>query len=213
VTTNTSAAPSARSACPSRIPTSVYVGTGDSDPRQRVPRRWHLENARRRQDVDLAGLAETQQIRAGGGFIHQPDIVYVAAQGHAYRTQSRARRLQDDRRRKTGTRCCFRTTPPAPRTWYLDPANPDVLTGLWQRCAGPGPGVGRAGSGLFKSTDAGEHWTEITRIRVSHRLWGNRDRGLSANRRACGRSSRRLRRRVPVGRQRLDLEAPELRHS
>ncbi len=47
----------------------------------------------------------------------------------------------------------------------MDPSNPDVLyASLWQ--AGRKPWLlvsGGAGSGIFKTTDGGDHWTEITR--------------------------------------------------
>ena len=64
-----------------------------------------------------------------------------------------------------GRRSFTATTTRAPSTWCLDPHNPNVLfAAIWDVNRTPwGLTSGGPGSGFFKSTDGGDHWTEITR--------------------------------------------------
>ena len=66
---------------------------------------------------------------------------------------------------RPGRRCCTATTRRAASRSSFDPNNPQVLyASLWEAfrishmMSSGGPG-----SGLFKSTDGGDHWTEISR--------------------------------------------------
>ena len=66
---------------------------------------------------------------------------------------------------RRGGACCSATTRPPASTCGLIATNPTcIYAALWEAfrmeytMSSGGPG-----SGLFKSTDGGEHWTEITR--------------------------------------------------
>ena len=80
--------------------------------------------------------------------------------------ERRARRLQEHRRRQdAGRKCCSATPRPAPSTSRSIARIPNVMfAALWEayrveyQMSSGGPG-----SGLFKSTDGGDTWTEITR--------------------------------------------------
>ncbi len=112
------------------------------------------------------GLEKTQAIARIRVHPTNPDVVYVAALGDPYGAESGARRLQDRRTAaRRGRRCCSATTRPARSISSMDPKNPDVLyAGLWEVFRTPHSlSSGGPGSGLFKSTDGGEHWTEITK--------------------------------------------------
>jgi len=124
--------------------------------------------------VDSLGLAETQQI-ARWRFIPPPDIVYVAAQGHAFGPNPERGVYKTIDGARPGTRCCSGTTPPAPRTWSSTGEPGRALRRAVQAVRRPWTLVsGGAGSGLFKSTDAREHWTEITKNPgLPTGLWGN----------------------------------------
>ena len=94
-----------------------------------------------------------------------PDIVYVRRPGPRVGAERRARRVQDHRRRQDLAQGAV----PERFDWRHrsrdrseEPA--DTLRGVLAGLSQPWKLVsGGAGSGIFKSTDAGEHWTEITR--------------------------------------------------
>ena len=92
----------------------------------------------------------------------------------------------------------------------IDPKNPKVIyAALWEAWRKPwGMSSGGPGSGLFKSVDGGEHWTELTRNPGMPRRHRRQDR----SQRLAGRRQPRLcdhreqgRRRVRVRRCRRDL--------
>src|SRR5439155_1479865 len=77
---------------------------------------------------------------------------------------------------KTWNKVLFRNDSTGAADLILDPSNPDVLyAGLWQAVRRPWTLVsGGPGSGMFKSTDGGEHWTELTKNPgLPTGLWGN----------------------------------------
>src|SRR5207302_1731114 len=77
---------------------------------------------------------------------------------------------------KTWNKVLFRNDSTGAADLSLDAANPSVLyAGLWQAQRRPWTLVsGGVGSGLFKSTDAGEHWIELTKNPgLPTGLWGN----------------------------------------
>src|SRR6266568_2049689 len=122
------------------------------------------------------GLAETQQIARVRVHPTNPDIVYVAAQGHAFGPNPERGVYKTTDGGKTWNKVLFRNDSTGAADLILDPANPNVLyAGLWQAVRRPWTLVsGGAGSGLFKSTDAGEHWTELTKNPgLPAGLWGN----------------------------------------
>ena len=111
------------------------------------------------------GLAETQAISKIRIDPRNPDIVYVAAFGHPAGRNAERGVYKSTDGGKTWRRVLYRDDKTAAIDLSLDPKNPSVLYAAmweayritWQMSSG-GPG-----SGLFKSTDAGETWTEITR--------------------------------------------------
>jgi photosystem II stability/assembly factor-like uncharacterized protein len=94
-----------------------------------------------------------------------PDIVYVAAFGHHAAPNEERGVFKSIDGGKTWKRTLFRDAKTAAIDLSIDPKNPNVIyAGMWEayrleyQMSSGGPG-----SGLFKSTDAGETWTEITR--------------------------------------------------
>ena len=100
-------------------PDIVYVGGGEyPHPRQRLARRRRVEDHRRRQDLDVLGLKETQQIarhrRASDqsrSRVRRRARTRVGAERRS--AASSARRTAED----AGRRSSSATTPPASSTW------------------------------------------------------------------------------------------------
>lgn len=94
-----------------------------------------------------------------------PDIVYVAAFGHHAAPNEERGVFKSTDGGRTWKRTLFRDAKTAAIDLSIDPGNPDVIyAALWEayrveyQMSSGGPG-----SGLFKSTDGGETWTELTR--------------------------------------------------
>ena len=94
-----------------------------------------------------------------------PDIVYVAAFGHHAAPNDERGVFKSSDGGKTWRRTLFRDSQTGAVDLSIDPRNPNVIyAALWEayrleyQMSSGGPG-----SGLFKSTDGGDTWQEITR--------------------------------------------------
>jgi photosystem II stability/assembly factor-like uncharacterized protein len=94
-----------------------------------------------------------------------PDIVFVAAFGHHSGQNDERGVFKSTDGGKTWRKVLFRDAKTGAVDLSIDPRNPDVIyAALWEayrveyQMSSGGPG-----SGLFKSTDGGETWQEITR--------------------------------------------------
>ncbi len=94
-----------------------------------------------------------------------PDLVYVAAFGHhaAPNPDRGVYRSKDGG--KTWEKILFRDNKTGANELVLDPKNPQVIyAALWEAYRNAFEmSSGGPGSGIFKSTDGGDHWTEISR--------------------------------------------------
>ena len=113
---------------------------------------------------EYVGLKETQQISRIVVDPRNSDVVYVAALGHVWGPNAERGVFKTTDGGKTWKKSLFRNDSTGAIELVMDPTNPDVLyAALWQ--AGRKPWLlisGGAGGGIFKTTDGGEHWTEIT---------------------------------------------------
>src|ERR1019366_7618875 len=93
-----------------------------------------------------------------------PDLVYVSALGHPYghNAERDVFRIKDGG--QTWSKILFRNDRSGAVALCLDPRNPGVLfAAIWDANRTPWSlSSGGPGSGLFKSTDGGAHWTAIT---------------------------------------------------
>ena len=136
-------------------------------PRQHHAGRRRLQIDRRRQDVDARRLRRTPtRSRRSASTRRTPNIVFVADLREIRRAERRARRLQEHRRRQdVEAKSSYRDDKTGAVDISIDRTNPNVMyAAMWEayrkeyQMSSGGPG-----SGLFKSTDGGETWTEITR--------------------------------------------------
>jgi photosystem II stability/assembly factor-like uncharacterized protein len=147
-------------------PDVVWVGGGETPIRGNVS---HGDGVWKSTDGgktwQYMGLKETQYIARVRIHPDNPDIVYVGALGHVFGPNPERGVYRTTDGGKSWKRILFRNDSTGVADLILDPSNPRVLYAtLWQ--AGRKPWLlvsGGAGSGIFKSTDGGDTWKEITR--------------------------------------------------
>ena len=205
---------SARSPSRRRTPTSSTPAGRVVLPRQHHPGRRRLQDdatpARRGRTSASATTEVISKIR-----VHptNPDIVYAAVLGHSYDAHPDARRLSHRRTAaRRGSACCSATTGPAPSTSRWTRRTPTCSTRrMWEVYRTPwSMESGGPGSGLFKSTDGGTTWTEITKNTRPAGGAVGQGRRLGVGRRQQPRlrdHRKRQRRRLRLRRRRRDVEA------
>jgi len=111
------------------------------------------------------GLAPTQAIGRIRIDKTNPDLVYVAALGKPSAPSADRGVFRSKDGGKTWEKILFRNDSTGAVDLVIDPNNPKVLfASLWQAYRIPWKmSSGGAGSGLFRSTDGGDTWTELTR--------------------------------------------------
>lgn len=147
-------------------PDVVYVGGGEFPIRGNVAHGdgvWKSTDAGR--TWSYKGLKETRQI--GDVVVNptNPDVVYVGALGHVFGPNPERGVYRSKDGGDTWQKVLFRNDSTGVVDLVMDPNNPNVLyAGFWQAHRKPWMLVsGGAGSGMFKTTDGGDTWTEITR--------------------------------------------------
>jgi photosystem II stability/assembly factor-like uncharacterized protein len=121
------------------------------------------------------GLDKTMAIGRIRVHPSNPDVAYVAALGDPYGANSERGVFKTVDAGKTWTRVLFRDEKTGAVDLSMDPRNPDVLyAGLWEVFRTPHSlSSGGPGSGLFKTTDGGRTWTELTKnAGLPPPLWG-----------------------------------------
>ena len=147
-------------------PDIVYVGAGEYPIRGNVS---HGDGVWRTSDAGKTwtsiGLADTRQISRVRVNPTNPDIVYVGAQGHVFGPNAERGVYKTTDGGKTWRKILYRNDSTGVTDLVLDPTNPEIIyAAFWQAWRTPWQLIsGGAGSGIFKSTDGGEHWTELTR--------------------------------------------------
>jgi photosystem II stability/assembly factor-like uncharacterized protein len=147
-------------------PDVVYVGTGETPIRGNVS---HGDGVFKSTDAGktwtYAGLGDTRQI--GRVRIHpkDPDIVYVAALGHVFGPNTERGVFKTENGGKSWRRVLYVSDSAGAVDLAMDPSDPSILYAtFWHAYRTPWKLVsGGSGSGIYKSTDAGETWTNISR--------------------------------------------------
>ncbi|MDQ1708201.1 MAG: hypothetical protein QOJ88_1412 [Pyrinomonadaceae bacterium] len=147
-------------------PNTIYVGMGESPIRGNVS---HGDGVYKSTDAGKTwkrvGLEDTRQISRIRVNPKNPDIVYVAAQGHVWAPNEQRGVFRSRDGGKTWQKVFYRSDKAGASDLILDPTNPNILyAAFWEVYRKPWTlESGGAGSGIFKSTDGGDTWTEITR--------------------------------------------------
>jgi photosystem II stability/assembly factor-like uncharacterized protein len=147
-------------------PDVVYVGMGETELRGNVMQGdgvWKTTDGGK--TWTHLGLRESQAI--GRVRVHPEDCdrVWVAALGHTYGPNSERGVFRSTDGGRTWERTLFRDERSGAVDLVLTPGRPDVMfAALWEVNRTPWSlSSGGPGSGLFRSTDSGRTWTEITR--------------------------------------------------
>jgi photosystem II stability/assembly factor-like uncharacterized protein len=147
-------------------PDIVYIGTGETELRGDIIQGDGVyKSTDGGKTWKPSGLADTQTIAKIRIHPSNPDLVYVAALGHPYATNPERGVLRSRDGGRTWEKILFRNDRTGAIDLVFDPKNPQVLyASLWEVFRTPHSlSSGGPGSGLFKSTDGGDHWTELTK--------------------------------------------------
>ena len=147
-------------------PAVVYVGMGESLMRQDLtPGDGVYKSTDSGQTWTHVGLKETRHIAKVRIHPTNPNIVYVAAAGDVFGTNPERGVYRTKDGGKTWEQVLYKSEQASALDLSMDPTNPDVLYASlnqlhrlpWEQISG-GPD-----SGLYKTTDGGDTWTDITR--------------------------------------------------
>ena len=125
-----------------------------------------MEVDRRRQDWKHVGLADSRQIPRIRVHPKNPDLVYAAALGHVFGPNEMRGVFRSKDGGETLGAHPLRQRPDAGAVdLAMDPTNPRILyASTWRVRRTPySLESGGPGSGLWKSTDGGDTWNELTR--------------------------------------------------
>ncbi len=146
-------------------PNVIYAGTGEADIRQDMNTGdgiYRSTNAGK--TWSYAGLRQTRTTMSLVVDPRNPDVVYAASMGHVFAPNPERGVFKSEDGGKTWRRVLFVDDKTGGVDLAIDPSNPRVLyAAMWQAQRYPWALIsGGPGSGLYKSTDAGEHWTKIS---------------------------------------------------
>jgi photosystem II stability/assembly factor-like uncharacterized protein len=155
----------------------VYAGEGECTLRNNVSENlggiWRSDNGGR--SWRNLGLKDTRHIARIIVHPRNPDIVWVAAMGHLFGPNTERGVYKTTDGGKSWRRVLFVNDQTACSELVMEPGNPMVLyAGMWHVKRTPySMESGGEGSGLYKSTDGGETWVNLSGRRgLPKGIWG-----------------------------------------
>ena len=146
-------------------PSVIYVGTGEDDIRNdMIPGDGIYKSTDAGKTWEYAGLRETRTISRIVVSPKDPNVVYASSMGHVFVPGPNRGVFKSTDGGKTWTKILFVDDKTGAIDLAMDPSNPEVLYAtMWQAQRMPwGLNDGGPGSGLYKTTDGGAHWTNLT---------------------------------------------------
>jgi photosystem II stability/assembly factor-like uncharacterized protein len=146
-------------------PNIIYAGMGECCIRGDVS---HGDGVYKSTDAGKSwshvGLQDTRYIARVRIHPHNPDLVYVAALGHVYGPSMQRGVFRSADGGKTWDHILFRSDNAGAIDLSMDPSNPRILyAAIWDARRTPWSLTsGGTDSSLYKSTDGGDTWTELT---------------------------------------------------
>ncbi len=147
-------------------PDVIYIGMGETEFRGNI---MQGDGVYKSTDAGKTwkniGLKNTQAISRVRIHPSNPDVVYVSALGHPYGPNDERGIFRTQDGGKTWKKILYKGDKAGGADITIDRTNPDVLyASIWEVYRTPFKMWGGGGvSGLFKSTDGGDTWIELTR--------------------------------------------------
>ena len=147
-------------------PKVLYVGTGETDIRNdMITGDGMFKSVDAGKSWKYAGLRETRTISAIVVDPHDPNVVYASSMGHVFAPNADRGVFKSTDGGKTWRKILFVDDKTGAIDLVMDPRDPKVLyAAMWQAQRTPWSlNDGGPGSGLYKTTDGGAHWTNLSR--------------------------------------------------
>ena len=146
-------------------PKVIYVGTGESDIRNTfLTGDGMYKSTDAGRTWTKTGLADTHVISSIVVDPNNADVVYAAALGHVWASNSSRGVYKSADGGQTWKKILYVNDKTGAFALTMDPSNPQVLYAtMWQAYRRPWTlSSGGPGSGIYKTTDGGTTWTNIT---------------------------------------------------
>ncbi|MDP2528173.1 MAG: hypothetical protein Q8W51_00350 [Candidatus Palauibacterales bacterium] len=146
-------------------PSLVWVGTGEANIRNDITNGHGVYFSPDGGNTwESKGLQDVGQIERIVVSPQDPDVVYVAAVGHAWTPNPDRGVFKTTDGGATWNKVLFVNDTTGAIDLVMQPGNPRVLlAAMWQMQRLPWTlNDGGAGSGIYRSTDGGDHWTKLT---------------------------------------------------